>query len=202
MSLVRVQSVWTGVAGAPFYTNLYTLGPITTGNGEQLHAAWFAFLTTLAPILASPMVATIDPELLEFNEADSVVTGAGSTTQRVVNFGSTDHQLPWQTQGLIQWTTAGLVHNRRVKGRTFLPGVTENQNAANGIPLPAVDTPVEAALATFMSTMAGKQRVWSRKFVQEDPEKVEENPSRPGSAHQVTQAALAPYWATLRSRRA
>lgn len=201
MSLIRVQTVWTGVAGAPYYSNLYTLGPLTTSNGATLHSAWNTFLAALAPLLVTPMIATIDPELLEFDETNGNVTGAGSTTASVINFASGDHALPRHTQGLIQWTTAGLVHNRRVKGRTFIPGVTENQNGADGRPLPAFDTPVETALATFLSTMSGRLRVWSRPFVQTDPEKEEKNPTRPGSAHAVTTGNVAPYWAVLRSRR-
>lgn len=201
MSLIRVQTVWTGVAGAPYYTNLYCIGPLSTGNGEQLHAAWKAFLDAMITHLAAGMISTIDPELLEFNEADGVVSSAGSTTTRVTNFASSSEALPHFTQGLIQWTTTGIVHNRRVRGRTFIPGVTEIQNSAAGVPLPAFDTPAEAALATFLSTMAGKLRIWSRPFEQKDPELVDKNPSRPGSAHQVTTAAVAPYWAVLRSRR-
>lgn len=201
MSLVRVQTVWTGVAGAPYYTNLYVIGPNSTGNGEALHAAWAAFLTSIAGQLASPMVATVDPELLEFDETTGNVTSAGSSITSTINFGNLAEQLPHATQALIQWTTGGLVHNRRVKGRTFIPGVTETHNSPLGLPLPAIDNPLETAVATFLSTMSGRLRIWSRPFVQSDPAKAAANPSRPGSAHAVTTGSVAPYWAILRSRR-
>lgn len=201
MSLIRVQTVWSGVAGAPYYTNLYCIGPLSTGNGTVLHSAWNALLVSIATQLAAPMVATIDPELLEFDETTGNVTSAGTDVTSTINFGNTQDQLPHSTQALIQWTTGGLVHNRRVKGRTFIPGVTEQANSATGIPLPLIDTPLETAVATFLSTMSGRLRIWSRPFVQLDPAKAASNPSRPGSAHAVTSGAVAPYWAILRSRR-
>lgn len=201
MSLVRVQTVWTGVAGAPYYTNLYALGPGTTLNGQDLANAWHAFMTSLLSFLTSGLVATIDGEILEFNEADGVVTGAGTYSAPPVVFTGLGNDLPHSSQGLIQWTTNGLVHNRRVKGRTYIPGVLAAYSNADGIPLSSIDTPVEAAIDTFLSTMSGRMRIWARPFTQKDPDKMESNPSRPGSAHAVTDGNMAPYWAILRSRR-
>lgn len=199
MSLVRVQTVWTGVAGSPYYTNLYCIGPLSTNNGNSLADAWRAFLVSLQSSMASGMTATIDPELLEFNEADGVVTGAGNTIQSPVAMTGLGDQLPHNVQLLIQWTTNGIVHNRRVKGRTFLPGMLEANNSPVGVPLPAVDTPVQTAINTLLSTMSGRMRVWSRPLDSEHSSP--SNPARPGSAHAILSGDVAAYWATLRSRR-
>ena len=199
MSLVRVQTVWTGITGAPYYTNLYAIGPLTTNNGNDLATAWRAFLFSLVPTLANGMIANIDPELLEFNEADGVVTSAGSTVQAPVLFGSGGDHLPHSQQGLVQWSTNGIVHNRRVRGRTFIPGGTELANSPAGLPTSAIDTPLQTAVDTLLSTMSGRMRIWSRPLNQDPPDP--KNPNRPGSAHPITGGNVASYWAILRSRR-
>lgn len=199
MSLVRVQTVWTGVAGAPYYTNLYCIGPLATNNGNDLATAWHVFLASLTTNLASPMVAQVDPELLEFNEVDGVVTGAGSTVQTPIAFTGTTDALPRMTQALVQWTTAGIVHNRRVKGRTFIPGVLELQNSVSGLPAPQIGTPLQTAIDTLLSTMSGRMRIWSREVKAANATPT--IPARPGSAWPVLSGKVSPQWAVLRSRR-
>lgn len=196
MSLVRVQTVWTGVAGSPYYTNLYAIGPLTTNNGNDLANAWHTYLNTLIALLRSPMVATIDPELLEFDETTGNVTGAGNTIQTPINFTGGVDALPPANQALLQWQTNGIVHNRRVRGRTNIPGAMESQNDPLGKPAPALGTPLLTGAQAMLTTMSGRMRIWAQPF-----EGSPTNPVRPGSAHAVVGVTVAPYWAILRSRR-
>jgi len=154
------------------------------------------FLNALSATLSGGLVAQIDNELLEFDETSGVVTGAGSTSQLPVTFSASGDQLPHANQLLIRWGTNGIVHNRRVRGRTFLPGALESHNAATGIPASVLNTPVQSAIDAFLATMAGRLRIWAQPF-----EGTPENPLRPGSAHAVTTGSIAPFWAVLRSRR-
>lgn len=191
--------MWSGVAGAPYYTNLYCIGPLSTNNGNDMATAWRVFLNSLAPSLVGGLVATIDPELLEFNETDGVVTSAGSTVQAAVTMTGVGDRLPPANQALVQWTTAGIVHNRRVRGRTFIPGVLESENQASGVPGPTIGTPLQSAIDTFLSTMSGRLRIWSRPV--DAAHSTPTVPARPGSAHAVLSGKTATYWAVLRSRR-
>lgn len=199
MSLVRVQTLWTGVAGSPYYTNLYALGPLTTNNGNDLATAWRTFLNSLASVLTLGMTAQIDTELLEFDETTGTVTGAGSTSQAAVNFTGAGERLPPANQLLLRWGTAGIVHNRRVRGRTFIPGIREADNDGNGAPAASITTPVASAAGALLTTMSGRMRVWAQPFEQDPPNP--NNPNRPGSAHAITGHSLAPFFAVLRSRR-
>ena len=196
MSLVRVQTTWTGVAGSPYYTNLYALGPLTTNNGNDLAAAWRVFLVALTARLGTGLVATIDSEILEFDETTGNVTGAGTTIQVPVTFTGAGDVLPRATQGLLRWQTAGIVHNRRVRGRTFIPGVLEADNSATGLPAVSLTGAIQTAADALLTTMSGRMRIWSQPF-----EGTDTNPPRPGSAHAVTGAQTAGFWASLRSRR-
>jgi hypothetical protein len=199
VSLVRVQTLWTGIAGSPYYTNLYAIGPLATNNGNDLATAWRVFLTSLTSLLASPMVATIDPELLEFDETTGAVTGAGSTTQAPVPFSGLGDQLPHANQALVQWTTNGIVHNRRVRGRTFIPGCLEAQNGPTGDPSAVIGGPLQSAIDALLVSMSGRMRIWSQPLSDDPPSPT--NPNRPGSAWAVQSGKVSPKWAVLRSRR-
>jgi hypothetical protein len=155
--------------------------------------------TRSARSLATGLVANIDPELLEFNETDGVVTSAGTTSQAAVNFGGGGDALPHSQQALVQWATNGIVHNRRVRGRTFIPGVLESENSATGTPTAGIDTPLQTAVDTLLSTMSGRMRIWSRPLTLDPPDP--NNPNRQGSAWPITGGNVASYWAILRSRR-
>lgn len=200
MSLVRVQTTWSGVAGTPYYTNLYAIGPLSAGNGGDLADAWHQFLLSMSNQLASGLLATIDPELLEFDETTGNVTGAGNTIQTPVGFSAAGDQLPHSQQALIRWTTNGIVHNRRVRGRTFIPGVLETQNSPTGTPAALIGTPLQSAIDAMLVTMSGRMRIWSQPFAgSTDPDRP--NPPRPGSAWPIQAGSVAPFWAVLRSRR-
>jgi hypothetical protein len=188
--------VWTGVAGSPYYTNLYAVGPASTNNGNDLATAWRVFLNSIGAFLGAGLGAQIDPEILEFDETTGNVTGTGNTVQARVDMSAAGDRLPPANQLLIRWTTNGIVHNRRVKGRTFIPGCLETQNGPGGQPASTIGTPVQSAIDALLVTMSGRMRVWAQPF-----EGTPENPARPGSAHTIQSGSIAPYWAILRSRR-
>lgn len=196
MSLVRVQTRWEGVAGTPYFTNLYAVGPMSTNNGNDLADAWRAFLNTTKSNYQLNLIAQIQPEILEFDEGTGVVTGAGNTIQAPVACDGLGEAIPRSSQGLIRWTTAGIVHNRRVRGRTFLPGMMENFNNADGTPSGTLIANTNAALVTFLAAMSTRLRIWAQPFAGE-----EGNPARAGTAHAVVAGSMANYWAVLRSRR-
>jgi hypothetical protein len=199
MSLIRVQTTWAGVAGSPYYTNLYALGPLATNNGNDLATAWRVFLNSTVSLWDNSLTAQISPELLEFNETDGTVTGAGTTSQLPVTGTSAGDALPPANQGLIRWSTAGIVHNRRVRGRTFLPGMMEANNEAQGVPSGAFVAAIDAAAETLLTTMTTRMRIWAQPHSEDPPNP--NNPDRLGSAHAITGVSVAPYYAVLRSRR-
>jgi hypothetical protein len=199
MSLIRVQTRWVNVAGSPYYTNLYAVGPLSTNNGNDLADAWRAFLDTTKASYAIGLVAQIQSELLEFDEGTGTVTGAGTTVQADVAATGTGDMLPLANQGLIRWSTDGIVHNRRVRGRTFLPAMLETLNTSTGGPSGTLIANIDAAITTLLATMAGRMRIWAQPFAGTAGPPV--NPARAGSAHEVTDGGMAGYWAVLRSRR-
>jgi len=199
VSLVRVQTTWTGVAGSPYYTNLYALGPLGTNNANDLADEWRTVLVALTSYLQTGMVAQIDGELLEFDETTGVVTGAGTTIQAPVSFTGTGDVLPKSNQLLVRFTTDGIVHNRRVRGRLNIPAHLEANNNSDGTPGTALVNATASAVAAMLTNMSGRMRIWSQPLENDPPDP--NNPNRAGSAWEVTGSGVAGFWAILRSRR-
>jgi hypothetical protein len=197
--LLRIQTRWDGVAGSPFYTNLYAVGPLSTNNGNDLAAAFRTFLLAIAGQFTDELSAQIQSEILEFDESNGTVTGTGTTTQAAVVGTNAGALLPASNQLLLRWATEGIVHNRRVRGRSFMPGLVETSSDASGLPESATVTAYLNAANALLTTMTGRMRVWAQPFSTDPPNPA--NPDRNGSAHAITAVSVAPYWAVLRSRR-
>jgi len=107
-------------------------------------------------------------------------------TSTVVTGTEGTEKLPPATQGLIEWRTGFFVGGREIRGRTFIPGLSNSSSAANGVPTSTWLTLAAAASTAIIG--------WtSSDFVVYSPTK-----------HQkalVTAGQPWNEWAVLRSRR-
>lgn len=104
--------------------------------------------------------------------------------------------LPRQVQGLISWRTSTFRDGRRVRGRTYIPGAAEVDNAS-GSPTSSYRGLVAAAAAEHVAAQSSPpaQVIWSRPRDAGEP-----GGARPGLAALVTGYTVPTTWATLRSR--
>lgn len=190
MTLARVRSIWSGsmIRGGGV-TDLYFFG--STGDEGTFAADVRGLWADLASAFVTGTTVAIDPDVFNIDEATgdviSIVT-LGSPPSPVTGT-SAGEPLPPASQGLIQWRTSGVVANRRVRGRTFLPALGEGGSTL-GVPSSGTITLVEDACAAFLS-LASQPMVWSRPV----------DGVRPGSMHDVQSATMWTQWAVLRSRR-
>lgn len=98
--------------------------------------------------------------------------------------GSSGDPLPPATQGLIEWTTGAVVGRRILRGRTFLPGMTE-QYSTSGIPTAEFKGFINTAIGNFGAAADGFA-IWS--------------PTH-DTFKTVTEGHCWAEWAVLRSRR-
>jgi hypothetical protein len=103
--------------------------------------------------------------------------------------------LPYQTQGLVTWRTAGIVNGRRVHGRTFIPYPSETLNVG-GVPNGAYVAFLQAAGTALAASGTTELCVWHRPVLDSEGTVVEA-----GSPHAVTSAIGQPRWSVLRGRR-
>lgn len=183
----RVRVVWTGVAGAPYYSNFYFSGVTDPTSAQDAVDYVDTFLSGFSTSLASALIATGDPEVQLINDADGSLLGSEAVTPLSVTCSGGADILPRFTQGVIQWKTGVVVNGRLLRGRTYIPGFVEVSNVAGGVPLSTLVTSA-SALAQALSDEPSPPHlvVWSRTH---------------GVSSPVLSGAMWNQWGTLRSRR-
>lgn len=184
--MIRVTTVWTGMVGAPYYTNLYADGD-TAGEADAANAAVVALWTDLEGLYHVSLTARVSPETEFVDPATGAVTGVESSAGGNVQGGAGDELLPPATQGLVRLRTGVFVAGREIRGRVFLPGLTQFVNQDGSVAVGTVSS-VNTIFADYLTAMsgAGGAVVWS--------------PTH-GQAAVITSTSMWTEFAVLRTRR-
>jgi len=193
--LDRVRTVFTTVAGAPYYSNLYFLNPTGANQAASVIAQVKAFWTTMSPTMFNTIPWNVEADVPVINEIDGKITSIHTGVAQSGTGTNVGEVLPPSTQLLARLQTGGFVNGRRVRGRIFIPLQVES-NSTNGRPTASLLTTLNGALTTLIGS-AIQLNIWSRPYT--DPLGVK--PSRPGSTFGVTSGSGWSEWAVMRSRR-
>lgn len=162
-NLRRVRSVATGVAGTPWYTNLYftQVGGTTQAHIDAVRDFW----TNLAGSIRNVITITVEGDCSVVDDATGQVVGIDSATARTVVGGSATALLPIATQGLINTFTSTFVGGRQLRGKIYVPGLITTTSDALGAPTSTVKTLLltQGALLVTNTSTPGPLRVWSKK---------------------------------------
>lgn len=138
--MLRVQCVWTAVGLGESYTNFHF-----TGSGEPAAQSavdsvsqWFAGISTLINL---NVLFQTNPEVLEIEPGSGDVDDVHIVDSYEENGVSNIPRVADSTQALMRWNTATFRGARRIKGRTFVPGL-HTGNVENG----QVTAPAQATL--------------------------------------------------------
>lgn len=198
MAIARIRTLFAGVAGTPWYSNLYfneeAGSPIGAGAVDAVNDMWLF----VASNIANNISWTVLGEIAILNEVDGKLVGVTNVANEVGAGTSAGDMLPFSTQLLGRQFTNAFVNGRRVRGRTFLPGLTEDANT-DGAPIAGMVSAWTAAMNQLLVSVPDWV-VWARPF-EGDPEAVPPKPARDGSQHPITSVATSTQWAVLRSRR-
>ena len=182
--MYRVRVTWTGtpVQGGGLSTFYFNDGG---GTAQQAATAVSTFLGTLDANLSTALawttegdVDSIDPATGDLTGTTSVATGSGVGS-------NVAEVLPPAAQGLLRLRTGLIVAGREVRGRMFIPGFCEN-NQAFGTPDAGTQANVNNAYATFLADANSIPVVWSRAH---------------GVERVIASGTMWNKWAVLRSRR-
>lgn len=138
----RIRTVFTGVPGTPWMSNMF-FDTGTAGDASTAAGAVYDFWNAVDAYIDANVSWSVDNDVPLFTNPDTlagwetVVGGSGAGL-------SSAEMLPRASQVLVQWSTAAVFNNRRVRGRTFVPGLGEGANF-DGSVLPALITAVDAA---------------------------------------------------------
>lgn len=179
--MLRVRTVWSGVAGQPYYTNMYF--DTSPGTAEGAVDAVAAFWTACGDVIQNGVRWTVEGEVLDITTNGTItgvvsVDGATGLGEVAGNF------LPTANQLLVQLRTGAYAGNRAIRGRIFIPGQTEN-NTSGGDPSTGARQVAQDAAEDLIAGSPGFG-VWSRKN---------------GLIVGVTSASVWNKYAVLRSRR-
>lgn len=199
MTICRVRTVFTGVSGSPWYSNLYF--GTAAGDPEALasHNLTAAFWGAMDGSISQDVDYTVQGEVYRIDEVTGEIESVESVAAVSASGTQTPDLLPTFTQGLVTLRTGVYRYGRPVIGKINIPGFTEAQS---------VDGRVDpASIAAFQGyvddlvdgvPLSAELVVWSRPRV----ESLLPVPSvRPGASSTVTAGVMNPDFAVLRSRR-
>lgn len=157
-SLSRVRTVFTGVAGSPWYSNLYFAveGLSTATIRSELANFWNALdsqISSLVQWSVEGQVTVINSTTgtIEEVQAGSNLTGAG---------GNTGTELPWANQCLVNLHTGSWLAGRELQGRWNLPGFVTG-TTQDGVFTEITTDAVLAAVEDFLLDTSPNWVIWS-----------------------------------------
>lgn len=182
---MRVRSISTGVAGSPYYTNLFFGGTADATTAQAAADAVESFWTDLAAWMANDVTTVVESAVAVLDEASGQPINVLTTSTTPVVGTNTGEILPLATQGLIRWNTGQFLNGRQVIGRTFIPVPTET-SSLDGQPTAAYLTGIGTAGDSLLGAAGATFVIYSRT----------------GAAdYAAVEAVPWTKWAVLRSRR-
>lgn len=182
-SIWRVTTLYSGGAiTGPGINRLYFSESVTSGDAQSAVAA---FYTSLTANIVNTITFTISGQVEEINDATGDITGVEDTDVVTVTGANAQDNLPLGTSLVAQLFTNTFINGRRLRGRIYLPGFVEPNNAA-GVPDATIKTAVKGYLGTLHDGGANGLLVYS--------------PTH-GLSSSVTKTDVNPKWGLLHSRR-
>jgi hypothetical protein len=159
--MYRVRTVITGGGGGPYLSTFY-FDEVGGGTAVNAVADTVAFWNNLRPVVWNGLRFDTEAEVAVVAESTGHVTSVVVTPGGGNTFNDSGDPAPWATQGLIRWRTGTFIGGREVRGRTFVPGVTEASNTL-GRPTPAYVTAITQAGLALIAMPNSTLVAWSKK---------------------------------------
>jgi len=201
--MLRVHVDWAGESGSPYVSTHYfeAEANIDQSSADSVAGVVHDFWADVAAVMSNQLTGTVRTEVDLVNPEDGRVAAVYSVAKPPIVGALNGYQLSHNVQGLIQWRTNSFVGARRVKGRTFVPGVCQQHSGPNGDPTqPYIDALANAANTHRIVVQNLPLVVWSRPIPPPTPPATKPLP-RSGSMAPVTGAAAWHKFAALRTRR-
>jgi hypothetical protein len=190
--MLRVRTISTGVAGAPWYTNVYFEGS-EASRAQDAVTSMGLFWTAIRILIHPSITMAVQADVPNIDPVTGDTLAYYSAVPQTITGNADGELLPPASQALVRLATSAVVANRRLKGRIFVPGFTE-ANSQNGN-LSAFALGIIGPAAQEFATRASiRPVVWSRPAP-------DASPARTGDSAPTTGATVWNQFAVLRSRR-
>lgn len=182
-NMYRVRTVLTGVQGSPYLSTMFFQEG--AGTAEQAVAAVAAFWGAVDGVMHSDVTWDIEQDVEIVDDNTGQIQGVAATSGGTGVGTVTGDILPPATQGLVRWRTGVFVAGREIRGKTFIPALTETA-AISGQMANGTQTILEDAANALVGAAGANLCVWSRKN---------------GLSEDVVSGSVWNQFAVLRSRR-
>lgn len=155
MAIYRVRTVFSGVPGTPYYSNLYFAAE--GGTIAQARTAVNAFWEANKALISSNLQWIIENEVPSIDEAtgDILSVAADATSYQSAGTQSSS-PLPYSQQFLVRTRTGAFSGGREIRGRVFIPGPTTISASAGAV----VNTAASAINTNAAALVASANAQW------------------------------------------
>jgi hypothetical protein len=181
---LRVRVIWSGSGGTPFLSTHYFSGGAQSDADDAVTAVG-TFWGAVDGLIDSSISWATDAEVVEIAAGTGAPQGSFATTPATGTGAVSGTANPWASQGLIRWRTGVFIGGREVRGRTFVPGMTQ-VSGSDGVPAAATITTLNNAAAALIADANSVLLIWSKTH---------------GVEHAVTSGSAWNQFAILRGRR-
>jgi hypothetical protein len=182
--MLRVDTQITGTVGGPFFSTNYFNGN-TQGVADDASAAVRTFWNAIQANMLGPATITVQDVVTQVNITTGDPEAIFSVTNTAITLGGSGTYLPWGIQAVCNWRTGVFVGGREIRGKTYIPLLTEGNNT-NGYPDSSLLGTVNTAMAALIADAGNELVVWSKKN---------------GIAQPVVSGAMSQNWGLLHSRK-
>lgn len=202
--LYLTRALWGGFLGAPGYSN-FAFTPLSATTSQQANVdgavtATTAFMQKALDLCPTPVrvQAESSVRIVEPTTGNLLGFGVTSTTPGSLTGQSLSNYWAGPSGGSVEWLTPTVVHNRLLRGRTFIVPAATNQYDNGVLNTPALAS-LNAAANLMISTAATNGMafsIWTR------PRKASSTkPAVVGAVGIVTDHRVPTFVSVLRSRR-
>lgn len=198
-TVLRVRTVFTGVAGSPWYSNLHWAADEDEPEAVACSNRTRAFWSGLAGLMGTAVQGDVESAVTRIDIVTGDVVSVEDVPQTPFAGSQSTDLLPLATQGLITLRTGAYRFGRPIVGKIFVPGFTEVSNTAGNVETSALATLNQSAAGLLTGEPAtGRLAVYSRPRGRIEGAVIV---TVPGASSNVSSASAAAKWSVLRSRR-
>lgn len=157
----RARVVSTGIQGSPYLSTLNFLesGSTPAGVSTAINGFFDALTVFQNQDLIWDFDGTLDVVESSTGELQGVVSATAQTGQGTLS----TEVLPPATQGLIQWRTGVFTGGREIRGKTFVPALTELAASAGQVVGPT-QSGLQNAATALVGTPSAQLAIYSRRY--------------------------------------
>jgi hypothetical protein len=158
--MMRYRTVFSGPQGSPWVSTMYSSG-ISQAEADAFVAAVGAFWGAVDALMNTGVTWATEAEVEIVDPITGDITGTLVTTPQTGAGATVTELLPRIAQAVVRWRTGIFVAGREVRGRTFIPGLTELANTTGQL-TPATQTTIQTAADTLNGVVGPTLNIWSR----------------------------------------